>query len=187
MTDRILSSNDEVERLKREIAAERIARADVAAELARVTDSYFSVLNELNQLRAGNETEQAPDYVQFGWVPYHDERGADPDSFIEREESQGELIEGWRYVPAFAAIKARPNLLQHTDACACMTRGFACDCGAAVRQQRARLQQETLAPPAGDYVLVSDMVPGHHWEYGEGLFATQDSVRPAQKAGESQK
>jgi hypothetical protein len=58
----------------------------------------------------GHETP-AVDYVQFGWVPFHEKQGCDPASFVEREEDSNAIIEGWHWVPAYAAIDtARPEL-----------------------------------------------------------------------------
>lgn len=62
---------------------------------------------EIEQLRARvTPSETGPvDYVQFGWVPFHEKQGCDPDSFVEHEEDCHEIIEGWRWVPAYAAVR----------------------------------------------------------------------------------
>jgi hypothetical protein len=76
------------------------ARSILGVNLARQYVEIARAEDAAHALETGSV-----DYVQFGWVPYHEKQGVDPDSFVEREESRTEIIEGWKWVPAYAAVR----------------------------------------------------------------------------------
>lgn len=111
--DQAMANGSEAQRLRAAFSEARDAilngRGPLEATLdGDQTNAVLAVIDDAFSLESPAETgpDAIPDYVQFGWVPYHEKQGCDPDSFVEHEENCTTIIKGWRWVPAYAEVNS---------------------------------------------------------------------------------